>query len=319
MNRTRPLPRTLFLAIALACALVASMCLTACATQPPKEQDEDFIFVCPILENSYWQDCAQGIEEADRVLGTHTRIIGPQTADHFMEEMPRYMQQAIDEHPSGILVYAGLPEVAALIDRATEAEIPVVTIDADAANTSRISFVGTDLYAMGYACGEAMVEQTEGTANIAYVCTATTMENEAQVYTAFKDATHDYYLRVAIEAESGNDADRAAQQTERILKEYPEVNAFFVTGGDNVAGVARVLKENNKTDHVVIGLEDTETNLAYLREGAIDALFVQNPYQMGYQGVKALKKYVDECSGPKSTIRTSYTKITRDNIDSYHE
>lgn len=311
--------RIAFLAIAAALLVALTLALTGCAAQDKaaSNKEHQFIFVCPITENAYWQECIDGIEDADKAFGVQTKIIGPQTAQHFLEELPGFMQQAIDEKPDGIFVYAGPSEVASLINTATEQDIPVITIDADAPDTSRLAYVGTDLYAMGYSCGEALVELTDGNAKVAYMCTSTDMENETRVYSAFKDATYDYYMDIVAEAEGGNTAEKAAAETKKMLAAHPDITAFFATGGDNVAGIAQALKDLGKEDLIVIGLEDTEANLNYLREGVIDLLVAQSPYQMGYQSVKALAQHLDNDTSVKGFISTPTIQITQDNVDSY--
>ncbi len=291
---------------------------TGCTAQKP-DSERHFVFVCPIVENPYWQQCIAGIEEADASLGVETEVIGPATAESFIGEMPVYMQQAIDSDPDGILVYAGVPEVASLIEHADEKGIPVVTVDADAPDSARAVYVGTDLYKMGFACGEELVSLTDGTANVGYVCTAKTIENEEHVYTAFQDAVCDYYVTIVAEAEGENNAEQAEECTKRLLAEHPEIDALFVTGGENATGVARALESLEKTDIVLIGLEDTEENLDHLRKGTIDALFVQDPFQMGYQGIRTLNKLVNAEGSVRGPVSTDTVKITIDNVDTYKD
>lgn len=307
---------------AISCAIVALLLLLACATgcsaQKP-DPERHFVFVCPIIDNSYWQQCIAGVEEADASLGVETEIVGPSTAVSFIDEMPSYMRHAIDSNPDGILVYAGVPEVADLIEVADQKGIPVVTVDADAPNTARAAYVGTDLYKMGFACGEELVSLTGGTANVGYVCTDRSIENEAHVYTAFKDAVCDYYVTIVAEAEGANSVEQAEECAKRLIAEHPEIDAFFVTGGENATGVAKALESLEKTDIAVIGLEDTEENLDYLRKGVIDALFVQDPYQMGYQGIRTLNKLINAEGSVKGSVSTDTVKITIDNIDTYKD
>lgn len=51
-----------------------------------------------------------------------------------------------------------------------------------------------------------------------------------------------------------------------------------------------------------------------LRKGDIDSLVVQNPYKMGYEGVKILVKKLQDKETPKR-IDTGVRLITRDNIN----
>ncbi|WP_251197358.1 sugar ABC transporter substrate-binding protein [Anaerotardibacter muris] len=306
------------LAVIIAAILLVFACFaTGCSSGSEEKTKSEYIFVCPITENVYWQDCIRGINDADQAFDVNTTVIGPETADNFIEELPGYMQQAIDEKPDGILVYAGIPEVADLIDVAMEQDIPVMTVDADAPNTSRISYIGTDLYEMGFTCGETMVELTGGQGKIAYIDTSSNMENEQYVYSAFKDAIHDYSMPIVAEAEGGNSAEKATEAAKHILLQYPDLAGIFATGGENITGIGIACEELDRTDVVAIGLEDSDMNLALLRANSINVLFAQNPYQMGYQAVKLLKSYTDDEGSVKETVSTGVVKITPDNVDSY--
>ena len=310
--------RIALFALIAALLLVAATALSACAPSTAKKSsNSNYIFVCPITENPYWQECVRGINDADEAFGVHTKVMGPATAETFLTEMPAYMEQAINEKPDGILVYAGVPEVAALIDTAMEADIPVMTVDADAPETERISYIGTDLYEMGYACGETMVDLTGGEGQIAYMCTDLDMENEARVYRAFLDAIHDYSMPIVIEAEGGNDVEKATEEAKRILNQFPNLKGIFATGGQNITGIGAACEELDRTSVIAIGLEDTQENLEMLRANSINVLFAQNPYQMGYQAVKLMKSYTEDEGSVKDTLSTGVVKIMHDNVDSY--
>jgi ribose transport system substrate-binding protein len=51
-----------------------------------------------------------------------------------------------------------------------------------------------------------------------------------------------------------------------------------------------------------------------LREGVINALVVQNPFEMGYKGVETAVQKIRENAGVESQ-NTSVTLVTRDNVD----
>ncbi|MFQ9703438.1 MAG: hypothetical protein ACLR0U_17095 [Enterocloster clostridioformis] len=51
----------------------------------------------------------------------------------------------------------------------------------------------------------------------------------------------------------------------------------------------------------------------------IDALLVQLPYQMGYQGVHLLKEFVDKGKVERDAYDTGSILINQENVDSYWE
>ncbi len=306
---------------------VFALLLTGCTKggvhngPPPSEanvkEGSDFIFVCPIIENEYWEACIRGIRRADAELGTTTRVVGPRTADNFVVEIADYMEQAVDAHPDGIMAYAGIESLSPLIDEAVEDGIPVLAVGSDAPDTNRTAYLGTDLYKFGYKLGETLVGLTGGKAKIGYICSSFSVQSEAEVYHAFQDAIHDYDMEVVARGEGRSDPGYASQVAEAMLQENPEITAFFCTAGYNITGVAYA-KEALGLDHLVlVGSDDAEENLNFVRKGTINALLAQLPEQMGYKSVYLMKEYVDKGSLPAETYNTGTILITQDNVDSY--
>ncbi len=307
--------------------LIFIILLTACGcengasdTSGAKDgQSYNFIFVCPIIDNEYWQTCIDGIRQADEKFGVTTRVIGPAYADNFATNIVNYMQEAIDEKPDGIMAYAGIEAMYPLIEQASEAGIPVVSIDSDAPSTSRVAFVGTDTYNLGYKAGENMVELTGGTASAGILISTFSAAKEIEVITAFQDAISDYDIEIAAIEETSADVNIAEEKTRKLLSEHPEITAIFNTAGYNVTGAARVKKELGLSDLILIGFDDTEENLNFVRESVIDTLIVQNPEQMGYKSVRLLKEYLDNGSVTNDAYDTGTIIVNADNIDLYRE
>lgn len=301
------------------------LCLTGCAAESGTDghktadihKNYEFIFVCPIMENEYWEACMDGIRKADEKLGTHTSVIGPQTADNFAEEIVGYMEEAIEANPDGIMVYSGIEELFPLINRARGQGIPVISIDSDAPSTSRVAYIGTDLYNLGYKSGETLVDLADGDIKIGYVCSTYSATNEETVFSAFQDAINDYGMEVVAKTEGHADPEYAAKATQKMLEEHPEITAIYCTGGYNATGAAMAKEALKRDDLVLVGLDDVEENLNYVRLGVIDALLVQSPRVMGYQGVSLMKEYLDKNDLLQTSYDTGSILVTKSNVDSY--
>jgi ribose transport system substrate-binding protein len=82
---------------------------------------------------------------------------------------------------------------------------------------------------------------------------------------------------------------RAAEKAYQILKDYPEVNAFYGTSALDGIGIAQVVEKYKKTDQVyIIGFDNLPETLDYLSKGTIKATIVQEPYEMGYRAVQMM-------------------------------
>lgn len=290
--------------------------LPSCSKQKKAKDGTEFIFVCPILKNEYWEACVKGIARADLELGTHTKTIGPEDATHFPVEMVRYMSQAVEENPDGIMAYAGLDTLNPFIEKLNKEKIPFIAIDSDTKKEMREAYVGTDSYDLGYKAGEAMVKYTNGKGKLGLLVSSLSAEKEMLVLDAFKDAILDYdYEFIAVD-ETDADPNVAEIKTEAMLEAHPEITAMFNTAGYNVTGAARV-KQKKNLDIVLIGFDDVVENLEFIRQGVINAIIAQDPEQMGYRGVYVLKELVDKGSLPKENYQTPTILITKENVDSY--
>ncbi len=277
----------------------------------------NFIFVCPIVGIEYWQTCCDGIRTADQELGTTTTTIGPQAAENFATEIIGYMEEAVEAKPDGIMVYAGIEELFPLIDKAVAEGIPVLAIDSDAPATSRAAYVGTDDFNAGTSAGKTMVNLTGGTAKVAVAISSFSAEKELKVVDAFTDAIRDYDIDIVATVETGGNMTTSEEVTRELLEQYPDITAIFNTATVNATGAARVKEEMGLDDLILVGFDDTEENLAFVRSGIIDALLVQRTEQMGYQAVTVLKEIVDKGRPSATSYDTGTILVTRDNIDTY--
>ena len=302
------------LATLLALVMVLALAFGSCAMA----EGYNFIFVCPIVGLEYWNLCTDGIEAADAEFGTSTQVVGPTDASNFVTEVVGYMQTAIATKPDGIFCYAGLDSMPKLLAEAAEAGIPVVTIDSDCSDTTnRIAYAGTDPYNAGYASGLAMVEGTGGEGTIAILTSSLGSEKEQIEIKAFMDAIADTNLEVVVTEETNADLSVGVVKMEAIAQTYPDLKAVLGTSAYDVQAAAKVKVEYGLDDLVLVGYDDQEETLKYIRDGVIYGVIVQDPYTMGYLGVKNLYDYLTNGKVENEHVDTGTITVTLDNIDTY--
>ncbi|HUW59633.1 MAG TPA: substrate-binding domain-containing protein, partial [Candidatus Bathyarchaeia archaeon] len=80
-------------------------------------------------------------------------------------------------------------------------------------------------------------------------------------------------------------------------------------------GSAQALKAAGKAGDIkLVAFDASNEEIQALKEGSIQALVVQNPYQMGYQGVKAA---IDHLEGKpvEKRVDTGVTVVTMENFN----
>lgn len=162
-----------------------------------------------------------------------------------------------------------------------------------------------------------MVKATGGEGTVAILTSSVSSEKEQTEIEAFKDAIKDTNLEIVCMEETNADLATGVQKMEAIAQTYPDLTAVLGTSAYDVQAAAKVKKEYNLENLHLIGYDDQEETLAYIREGVIDAVIVQAPYQMGYLGVKMLAEYIDNGSLEEESIDTGTITVSIDNVETY--
>jgi ribose transport system substrate-binding protein len=94
--------------------------------------------------------------------------------------------------------------------------------------------------------------------------------------------------------EDGNDPGRAASNVKSAVAKNPDLGLLLGLWSYNAAPIAEEVKSNGelrkKANVVTFDLD--EAAVEHISAGQIDASVCQNPYEMGYQGVKLLKALI---------------------------
>lgn len=233
-----------------------------------------YTFVCPLVGNEYFSLFMDGAKKADEEFGCDTQMTGSATLD--VEEIMDALDAAIAADVDGILFPVHIPDMqnAGLI-AAKEAGIPVVAVDADDAGSQRLAFAGTDPYQAGYQAGVAMAEGTGGSAKIAVLTTDVALTGKLAIeLEGFEDAIAEYDMEiVTVEATSG-DLLKATEKTQALVLAYPEVNGIYCMTTYDIQGAAKIIEENGLEGITIVGYDDGEETLKYIRSGTAYATIV---------------------------------------------
>src|SRR5260370_10768923 len=95
-----------------------------------------------------WEEAEAGFLDAAKALGVKGELVGP--TGYAPNAELGIFRQIVEEHPAGICLSAGRPEIfQAAIDQAIAQGIPVICVDADVPNSKRVLYIGTDNFKAG--------------------------------------------------------------------------------------------------------------------------------------------------------------------------
>ncbi len=114
----------------------------------------------------------------------------------------------------------------------------------------------------------------------------------------------------------GGDLNVAKTMTMEALKENPDIKVVYSTNETSTLGVCQAIQELGlePDEMTVIGFNSNESELQYLRGGVLDALVVQNPYNIGYLGVYYAGQFATG-GGASGMEYTGVVYVTAENID----
>ncbi|MED4203588.1 sugar-binding protein [Neobacillus mesonae] len=260
----------------------------------PKKYDYHFVLVPEELDNDYWRLVEKGAKDAAKEHHVLLEYVGPAQAD--LKEQIKTIERSAASRVDGLLTQAlNEKQFTPLINKIDLQGIPVITIDTDAPKSNRIAYIGTNNYYSGFIAGLALAKDLKGKANVAIITGRFEASHQQLRVQGFKDAVKNYKgIKVIAIEESNISRVQAAEKTYTILKEHPEVNAFFGTSALDGIGIAKVIQQFHRENSTyIISFDVLPETIAYLKEGVIEATVVQEPYEMGYQAIKMMIAHLE--------------------------
>lgn len=287
----------------------------------PKEKQLHFVLCPKSLSNPYWFEAEAGMKDAASALGVKAEFLGPVQAD--VAAQVNILESLIAKRVDGIAVSPDDPDgIKSVIDRAMDVGIPVITFDSDSPESKRICYIGTDNYRAGREAGKQMLKYQGKEGKYAIMTGGLGALNLNERIRGFRDELKEQ----AAELTEVNiltckeDTDKALLQMEDLTRSMPNLNAWFITGcWATVAPKGAFLNAlNRRTDMVVIGFDTVKEELLLVKEGAVQALIGQRPYDMGKRCIETLYDIAVNKKMPEKQIYdTGVDVVTKENVNEF--
>jgi ribose transport system substrate-binding protein len=264
---------------------MVTMALEGCAT-PYHQQDERYILVTTNVNLPYWQEAQAGLADVGKLMGVKVELTGP--ASYSPNEELTAFQQAVGQHPAGILLSVSNPQLFKdAIDGAVAQGIPVVCVDADAPDSKRVLFVGTDNFRAGQESGKRMGDLLKGQGSIAIVTLNGQLNVEERVRGVNEALKKFPGIKVVQTIDDKGDARNAYDALSTLLKSKEKIDGIIGLEASGGAGAADVLNRLDMTGKVkIVAFDKDPETLDWIQRGAITATVVQKPYIMSFYGVR---------------------------------
>lgn len=293
-------------------ALFIAVTLCSCKKDDSKKQVS---VIVKAVDSDFWNRVKSGTYSAATEYNVDADFVGPQNEEDY-EEQNRLIENAVKNGAQAIVLSAiDYEKSAETVNNAARAGVKIVAIDSEVNSQNVSTFIGTDNYEAGISAAKAAVGGFSKESNICiglinyYENTANGRLREQ----GFRDYIESVDNAVIIDTATANSNTESAEMSAvQLLTEHPQVNVIVGFNEWMTLGIGNAVKTLGISDKVyAVGFDTNKISLGMLETGEIDTLIVQNPFAIGYMGLKCAAGLIsgENYQTEQYTAVTAVTKI----------
>lgn len=273
--------------------------------------------VAKSTQTDFWKAVFVGAEAAATEYNLGLTIQGPDTEEDYSTQNEMIAQAVQDGAKALVFSAIDYDANAPAIEKAAEQGVKIVVIDS-AVNSEKVAtYIGTDNYSAGQMAAQAALDGVKGQLQVGIVNydvnSANGQDRERGAVDTF---TASGRSQVVATIHTLAEATSARQDTLAMLRAHPEINVLLAFNEPTSVGAAQAVEELDLADSLwMVAFDSNLVTIDALQTGAVDALVIQNTYEMGYFGVQsAYKLLTGQRSEVEKHVDTATRIINRENM-----
>jgi ribose transport system substrate-binding protein len=241
----------------------------------------------------YWQIVLAGARKAGKDLGVNVPELGAQSESDINGQIS-ILENSVAEKPAAVVISP--TEFKALgkpVDEAAK-KVPIIGIDSSADSKAFSSFLTTDNVQGGRIAADGLADaitekygKAEG--DVALITSLPGVGSLDARAKGFKEELAAKYpgLKLVADKVADGQATTGLNIMTDLITANPNLRGVFASNLIMAQGAGQAIAENKKADAIkLIGFDSDDKLVGFLKDGTIAALVVQDPYRMGYDGIK---------------------------------
>jgi len=270
--------------------------------------------------SSYWQVVLAGARKAGKDLGVKVPELGAQAETDVAGQIS-ILENAVASKPAAIVISpTSFDALGAPIDEAAK-KVKIIGIDSSAKSNSFTSFLTTDNEVGGKIAADGLAEAIKAKFGKAEgkVVIITALPGAGSLEArkkGFMDEIAAKYPGITVVTNKYADGQAATglNIATDLLSSMPDLRGIFASNQTMAEGVGQAIAENKAAGKVlVMGFDPDDKTVAFLKDGTLVGLIAQDPYRMGYDGIKTA---LAASKGEKveAHVDTGANLITKENM-----
>ena len=255
-------------------------------------QQKNAIAVIPKgTDSQWWQVVRKGAEDAAKEEGYDVNWNGPKKETE-RDKQIQVVSDALTRGDAALVL--GPNDATALVgsvEKAKASGIPVVIIDSGIETDIYDSFAATDNYAGGADAARRLGKAMNERGNVIVIRHVQNSASTDERAKGFRETIEKEFPSIKIVEEQhmirGGGIEEARQTTTDLLIRSSDVNGLFAVNMPTSIGAYKAIESLKLFDKIkFVGFDSDPVLLDGIENGEVEALIVQDPYQIGYTGVK---------------------------------
>lgn len=290
-------PSSLLLVGCLLAAVAAPLTFSGCGGGAEGAAGKRYI----ILSNGnspFWDAARVGMNKAGEDLGVNVVMENCDGTPQDQISKLRQFANQTDIAAIGIsAIVADNPTIVDELKKLQKLGVKIVTIDSDVNREkfrdARFAFIGTNNLVAGEVLGKAARGlKPEGGKWVGFVGRKGA-QNAIERIEGFQKGAGEKFAQHDVMSDETS-RPRAKTNVVNTLNN-PEVDVLVGIWSYNAPAIADVVEEQNAKEKYTVVCFDAEPNaIKHMEKGNIDVMVVQNPYEMGYQGIRIMQALVED-------------------------
>ena len=265
----------------------------------------------------YWEGVRQGAIKAGQEEKYEILWNGPEVETD-RERQIQVVEDMIVQKVDGIvLAPTDRKALVPAVEKIAAKNIPCVIVDSGVETDQYLSYMATDNFKGGVLAAKRIGEILGGKGKIIVVeWTPNSGSTDARLQGFRQTLAKESPDIQIVDAKYPNPPtmDKARDVTQDMLTRNPDVDGLFACNATTAGGALTALQSFQGPKKIkMVGFDAWPMVIEGLSKGDLDSLIIQNPYKMGYEGVKAIVRKLKGEPVPKE-VDTGVELITKDRL-----
>ncbi len=279
-------------------------------------------------DDPFWDACNAGLQEGAKMQGIAAKGLvavmekNNGTAQGQIEKLRQFASQS---DIAGVAISVIQADNVAIIEEMKNLAakgVKVITVDSDVDRArfrdARPYYIGTDNIVggrlLGAAAGKILAARNVSSGGYVQFAGFTDVDNARARMDGFKETVGSAYTELD-RMPDGMEGAKARDNVRAALVNHPDLVALVGIWAYDAPAIAEVVKERDaRAKTTVVTFDAQAVALEHMGNGLIDAMVVQNPFEMGAQTIRLLVAMIGDDT---AVIKDMYPKLGTENGDIY--